>query len=198
MLRIMTASAHAPRKGFLEGKLLIAMPNMPDPCFEKSVVYICAHNEDGAMGIIINKPIEGLSLPTLLEKLSVSTTTTVADAPVLFGGPVRTGRGFVLHTNDYESSEQSLSVGAGLALTATVDILRAIARGNGPQKALMVLGYAGWGEGQIEEEIMANGWLHCDADSELLFDTPIEQKWRTALARLGADISGLSGEAGSA
>jgi putative transcriptional regulator len=184
--------------GFLEGKLLIAMPSMPDPRFEQSVVYMCAHNDEGAMGVIITKPIEGLSLPVLLEKLSVATRTVVPDTPVLFGGPVQTGRGFVLHSSDYESIEQTLNPATGIALTATIDILRAIADGSGPKKSLMVLGYAGWGEGQIESEIKANGWLHCDADHEIVFDTPFDDKWRVALAKLGADISGLSGEAGRA
>jgi putative transcriptional regulator len=187
-------SAH----GFLEGKLLIALPGMPDPRFEQSVVYMCAHNDDGAMGVIINKPIEGLSLPVLLEKLSVTGRSLLPEAPVLFGGPVQTGRGFVLHSSDYASAEQSVNIATGIALTATIDILRAIADGTGPRKSLMVLGYAGWGEGQIESEIKANGWLHCDADQEIVFDTPFDDKWRLALAKLGADISGLSGEAGRA
>ena len=188
----------AAKRGFLEGKLLIAMPSMPDPRFEKSVIYMCAHNDEGAMGIIVNKAIEGLELSTLLEKLSISRAVLSGDMPVLYGGPVQTGRGFVLHTADYESPEQSIHVGAEIALTATVDILRAIGEGKGPKKFLMALGYAGWGDGQIEDEIKANGWLHCDADSEILFDTPVVDKWRLALARLGAGISGLTGEAGRA
>ncbi len=150
------------------------------------------------MGLIVNKPIEGLTFRELMEKLNVEATEQTPDAAILFGGPVQTGRGFVLHSADYASNEATMPVTADVSLTATLDILRAIAAGAGPQKALLALGYAGWGAGQIESEIQANGWIHCDADKAILFDEDSQSKWRSALAKLGADISGLSAEAGRA
>ncbi len=184
--------------GFLEGKLLIAMPGMSDPRFERSVIFMCSHSHDGAMGLIINKPIDGLSFRELMIKFDIDATQTAAGTPILFGGPVQTGRGFVLHSADYASQDATLPFAGGISLTATVDVLRAIAEGHGPKKALLALGYAGWGSGQIENEILANGWIHCDADQKLVFDTPDNAKWETAIAKLGADISGLSSEAGHA
>ena len=186
--------------GFLEGKLLIAMPGMPDPRFEQSVVFICAHSAQGAMGIIINKPIDGLSFRDLMVKLDVGIEAQGPQTPVLFGGPVHMTRGFVLHSAEYgqTGSEATLPITSEISLTATVDILRAICEGHGPEKSIMALGYAGWGEGQIENEILANGWIHCDADAALIFGTDFEAKWRQALGKLGADISGLSAEAGRA
>lgn len=183
---------------FLEGKLLIAMPGMPDPRFEKSVIFMCAHSADGAMGLIVNKPIEGLSFRELLEKFELDTRTDFGEAPVLFGGPVNMGRGFVLHSADYGTEDATLAVTSEISLTATTEILAAIAGGTGPAKALLALGYAGWSPGQIENEILSNGWIHCDADAGLIFDTAHEAKWETAIAKLGADISGLSTEAGRA
>jgi len=191
----------APRssgESFLEGKLLIAMPGMPDPRFEKSVIFMCAHSAEGAMGLIINKPIDGLSFRDLMPKLGIGVTADRADAPILFGGPVQMGRGFVLHSADYASEETTLPLTPEISLTATVDILRAISEGRGPEKSVLALGYAGWGEGQIEAEILANGWIHCDADAGLVFDTEYESRWQKAFASLGADISGLSAEAGRA
>ncbi len=185
-------------ESFLEGKLLIAMPGMPDPRFEKSVIFMCAHSAKGAMGLIINKPIEGLSFNELVQKLGIDVTANHADSPILFGGPVQIGRGFVLHSAEYGSSETTLPLTPEISMTATVDILRAISEGRGPEKSVLALGYAGWGTGQIEEEILANGWIHCDADARIVFDTEHEAKWRAALAKLGADISGLSAEAGRA
>ena len=185
-------------ESFLEGKLLIAMPGMPDPRFEKSVIFMCAHSAQGAMGLIINKPIDGLSFRDLMPKLGIGVTADRADASILFGGPVQMGRGFVLHSTDYASEETTLPLTSEISLTATVDILRAISEGRGPQKSVLALGYAGWGEGQIEAEIVANGWIHCDADARLVFDTNYEARWQSALAKLGADISGLSAEAGRA
>jgi putative transcriptional regulator len=185
-------------ESFLEGKLLIAMPGMPDPRFEKSVIFMCAHSAQGAMGLIINKPIGGLSFRELVDKLGIGMKVARADAPILFGGPVQMGRGFVLHSAEYASEESTLPLTPEISLTATVDILRAISEGRGPAKAVLVLGYAGWGEGQIEAEILANGWIHCDADAAIVFDTDYESRWQTAFAKLGADISGLSAEAGRA
>ena len=163
-------------ESFLEGKLLIAMPGMSDPRFEKSVIFMCAHSADGAMGLIINKPIDGLSFRELMLKLGIDGTATRTNAPILFGGPVQMGRGFVLHSADYDSSETTMHFTPEISLTATVDILRAISEGRGPEKSVLALGYAGWGEGQIEAEILANGWIHCDADPGLVFDTDYEAR----------------------
>jgi putative transcriptional regulator len=187
---------YQPAENFLEGKLLIAMPGMPDPRFEKSVIFICAHSASGAMGLIVNKPLEGLSFRGLMETLEIP--ASCPDTPVLFGGPVNMGRGFVLHSADYGHDEATLAVTTEVSLTATTDILAAIAKGSGPTQSLLALGYAGWDAGQIENEILANGWIHCDGDPKLIFATPYEVMWETAIATLGADISGLSTEAGRA
>lgn len=184
--------------GFLLGKLLIAMPGMPDKRFEKSVIFMCAHSDQGAMGLIVNKPFEGLTFRELVEKLDVRVTANTANPPVLFGGPVGTGQGFVLHTSEFGSGEATMPVTSEISLTATIDILRAIAEGRGPEKSLFALGYAGWGPGQIEGELSSNGWIHCDAKKAILFDLECGDKWRAALATLGADISGLSAETGRA
>ena len=185
-------------ESFLEGKLLIAMPGMLDERFAQTVIYICAHSAKGAMGIVINKPIPGLSFCDLMKQLEIETTRSVADFPVLYGGPVETGRGFVLHSDDYESPESTLPVSEDISLTATLDILRAMADGKGPRRALVALGYAGWGPGQVETEFQSNGWLHCEADPTLVFGTEPEVKWRAALGRLGIDPLGLSAHAGRA
>ena len=185
-------------ENFLEGKLLIAMPGMADPHFEKSVIFMCAHSAEGAMGIMINKPVSGLSFHDLMRKLELQVMPTTPNFPILYGGPVETGRGFVLHSGDYESSEATLPVSEEVSLTATLDILRAMAEGRGPQHAIFALGYAGWTAGQIEDEIRRNGWIHCDSDPEILFDAELEAKWSTALRKLGIDASGLSAHAGHA
>lgn len=187
-----------PRDNFLEGKLLIAMPGMPDPRFEKSVIFMCAHSAKGAMGLIINKPIEGLSFGELMEKFNITVTTLTPEPPLLFGGPVNMGRGFVLHTSDYGTPDATLPVTSTISLTATTDILEAIAQGRGPAKSVLALGYAGWSDGQIESEILANGWIHCDADPELIFDVDCDAKWETAIGKLGAQVAGLSADAGRA
>jgi putative transcriptional regulator len=183
---------------FLEGKLLIAMPGMADPHFEKSVIFMCAHSSEGAMGIMINKPVAGLSFHDLMEKLDLAVNPDTPNFPILYGGPVETGRGFVLHSGDYESSEATLPVSEDISLTATLDILRAMASGRGPQHAIFALGYAGWTAGQIEDEIRRNGWIHCDCDPELLFDEELDGKWTAALRKLGINVSGLSPHAGHA
>jgi putative transcriptional regulator len=186
-------------ESFLEGKLLIALPGMPDPRFEKSVIFICAHSEDGAMGIMINRSVEGLHLQELMQKLELEVTAQAPDLPVLYGGPVETGRGFVLHSGDYESTDSTLPVSENISLTATVDILRAMGQGNGPRKALFALGYAGWGPGQIEDEIRSNGWIHCDTDAAILFDSALGSRWGDALRKLGIDdASGLTVHGGHA
>jgi putative transcriptional regulator len=185
-------------ESFLEGKLLIALPGMSDPRFEKSVIFMCAHSVDGAMGIIVNKAVAGLSFQDLLRKLELQVTPRTPNFPVLYGGPVETGRGFVLHSGDYESADATLPVSEDVSLTATLDILQAMGEGRGPRNAIFALGYAGWSPGQIENEIRSNGWIHCDSDSGLLFDSNLEGKWATALGKLGIDISGLSAHAGHA
>lgn len=183
---------------FLEGKLLIAMPGMADPHFERSVIFMCAHSSEGAMGIMINKPVSGLSFHDLMEKLELNVKPETPNFPILYGGPVETGRGFVLHSGEYESSEATLPVSEDISLTGTLDILRAMADGRGPHQAIFALGYAGWTAGQIEDEIRRNGWIHCDCDPELLFDAELDSKWSAALRKLGIDVSGLSLHAGHA
>lgn len=185
-------------ESFLEGKLLIALPGMADPRFEKSVIFMCAHSNEGAMGIMINRPVEGLKFRELMDRLDLEVVPGARDMPVLYGGPVETGRGFVLHSGDYESADSTLPVAEDISLTATVEILRAMGGGKGPKKALFALGYAGWGPGQIEDEIRANGWIHCDTDSALLFDAALGAKWANALKKLGIDASGLSTNVGQA
>ncbi len=186
-------------ESFLEGKLLIALPGMPDPRFERSVIFVCAHSlQTGAMGLIINKQIEGLNFRELVQRLEIHTTAKAPDFPVLYGGPVETGRGFVLHSGEYESADATLPVTEDISLTATLDILRAIAEGRGPAKSMFALGYAGWGAGQIEDEIRSNGWIHCEPDSTILFDTDLDTKWAGALQKLGIDVSSLSAHAGRA
>jgi putative transcriptional regulator len=183
---------------FLEGKLLIALPGMADPRFEKSVIFMCAHSADGAMGIVINRPIEGLGFREMARRLELDVTAVTPDIPVLSGGPVETGRGFVLHSGDYKNDQSTLVISNNASLTATLDILRAMVEGHGPQHAMFALGYSGWGAGQIENEIRMNGWLHCDADQAILFDATIDDKWNAALRKLGIDSSGLSAHAGRA
>jgi putative transcriptional regulator len=185
-------------ESFLEGKLLIALPGMEDERFAQTVIYICAHSSKGAMGIVINKPIPGLSFGELLKQLEIETTPVSSDFPILYGGPVETGRGFVLHSGDYDGSESTLPVSEDISLTATLDILRAIAKGCGPKQALFALGYAGWAPGQIESEFQRNGWLHCEADNSLVFGVQPDAKWRSALQRLGVGPSGLSANTGRA
>lgn len=183
---------------FLEGKLLIALPGMSDPRFEKSVIFMCAHSQEGAMGLIVNKPIEGLGFQDLAKNLDIPVKRDSPDGPVLFGGPVETGRGFVLHSGEYKSDDGTMPVTSEISLTATLDILRAMAEGHGPEKSAFALGYAGWGPGQIEDEIRLNGWVHCDADPTIIFETDMEAKWSAAMRKLGIDLSLLSANSGSA
>jgi putative transcriptional regulator len=181
---------------FLTGKLLIAMPSMQDPWFERSVVYLCAHSEEWAMGLVLNRLVESLSFPDLLEQLGIE-LATAQPIQVHFGGPVETGRGFVLHSTEY-LQDSSLQIDDTVALTATVDILRDIARGRGPRQHLLALGYAGWGPGQLDQEIQANGWLIVDPDETLLFDADLGGKWQKAVDKLGLDVGQLSAAAGHA
>ena len=182
----------------LTGQLLIAMPGMPDPRFEHSLIYICAHSEDGAMGLIVNKPSADVTFENLVDQLPIEESGDVSGIRVHFGGPVELGRGFVLHSPDFRSEMTTLNVDDGFAMTATLDVLESIAQGGGPSKRLIVLGYAGWGPGQLEEEIAANGWLTCDASSDLVFDTADGDKWEAALGTLGVSPLMLSSEGGRA
>jgi len=182
----------------LTGKLLIAMPSMGDPRFAQSVVLMCSHGEDGGMGLIVNKPASDVTLSALMEQLSIDGADRFPSSPVYFGGPVEGSRGFVLHSSDYRSHLQTLEVGEAFRMTATMDVLEDMATGQGPQHALMMLGYAGWGPGQLENEIAMNGWLTADADAALVFTTPNVQKWSGALKTLGVEPLMLSGSAGTA
>jgi len=196
------ASSHDHRvtegESFLEGKLLIALPGMTDERFAQTVIYMCAHSAKGAMGIVINKPIPGLSFTELMKQLQIETKPSTGDFPILYGGPVETGRGFVLHSGDYDGSDSTLPVSENISLTATLDILRAMADGRGPKQALFALGYAGWAPGQVETEFQSNGWLHCAADPAIVFGTDPQSKWATALSKLGVGPSGLVANTGRA
>ncbi len=181
----------------LEGQLLLAMPGIGDPRFERSVIFVCSHSAEGAMGLIVNRPFEGLTFRELLEQLEIEVNEPVVDIPIQVGGPVETGRGFVLHSTDF-IQDTSLVVTERIALTATVDILKAIAEGGGPRHRLLLLGYAGWAPGQLEAEIQANGWLTAPADESLIFETPLTDIWPRAMRMLGVDVSMLSGSMGHA
>jgi putative transcriptional regulator len=191
--------------GFLDGQLLIAMPSMADKRFARSVVYVCAHSGDGAMGIVINKLANEVSFRDLLVQLEIVEARNEPDLPggvdairVHRGGPVETGRGFVLHSADFFIENATLAIEDGICLTATLEILRAISEGRGPDRALLALGYAGWAPGQLEFEIQANGWLHSKADRGLLFDADIDGKYDRALAKIGVEPAMLSTDAGHA
>ncbi|SHH28551.1 YqgE/AlgH family protein [Cognatishimia maritima] len=182
----------------LTGKILIAMPGMGDPRFAHSIVYMCAHSADGAMGLIVNKTMGKMTFSDLLEQLSIKETQGNRPMPLHFGGPVEGGRGFVLHSAEYRSQISTLPVDEFFSMTATLDVLEEMAQGKGPDKALMALGYSGWGPGQLEAEIADNGWLICDAGFELVFDIADDQKWGAALKTLGVDPLTLSASAGHA
>jgi putative transcriptional regulator len=189
--------ASAPAEGWLTGQLLVAMPSMQDPRFARSVICLCAHSGDGAMGIVLNKPLEGLSFDDLLKQLNLDPVPPQRRIRLMSGGPVENGRGFVLHTSDWET-DGSLKVQPGIALTASVDILKAIAGGGGPREGFLALGYAGWGPGQLESEFQQNAWLSVEADEDLLFSAPADALWARALAKLHVDPALLSGVAGRA
>lgn len=191
--------------GYLDGQLLVAMPLMEDPRFERSVIYLCAHSSEGAMGIIVNRPAGSIDFPGLLVQLDIIDEADQIKLPenaetmrVLKGGPVDTGRGFVLHSSDFYIENATLNIDNGISLTATVDILKAIAKGAGPKHAILALGYAGWAAGQLENEIQHNGWLHCDANSDLIFGDDVEEKYDRALRKIGIDPGMLSTDAGHA
>lgn len=182
---------------YLTGQLLVAMPQMSDTRFARSVVYLCAHSADGAMGLVVNRVIDSVTFPGLLEQLGIEAGGLNSDLPIHFGGPVESSRGFVLHTADYVQ-ESTIMIADDFALTATVDVLRAIATGQGPMRRVLALGYAGWAPGQLDAEIQANGWLLVPADTELVFSDDNDAKWQHAIAKLGIDLSLLSPEAGHA
>ena len=182
----------------LSGKLLIAMPSIKGDEFERSVVFLCAHSEDGAMGLVINKPAPRMVFADLAEKLDLDQTSDeILQLPVMLGGPVQPLHGFVLHSSDYKTQE-SLRVGRDFVLTVSTDVLKAISAGTGPISKILALGYAGWDAGQLEDEIMHNGWLHCDADLELVFGTAHAKMHDAALAKLGVSAAMLSSEAARA
>lgn len=194
-----------PTRGYLDGQMLIAMPAMNDERFARSVIYVCAHSSDGAMGIVVNHPVANINFTDLLVKLDVIPASDRIQLPpragavkVLKGGPVETERGFVLHSSDFFMDNSTLPIDDGVFLTWTLDILKAIARGDGPASAILALGYAGWGAGQLENEIQQNGWLHCAADSELIFGGDTDQKYEKALRKIGVDPGMLSSDAGHA
>lgn len=182
----------------LTGKLLIAMPGMQDPRFDASVILICAHSAEGAMGLIINKPVPDLNFETLLEQLGIPHLPESRGISVHFGGPVERGRGFVLHSPDYHAKDGTMNIAGHYGMTATQDILRALGKGEGPKTALLALGYAGWGAGQLESEILRNDWLTSDAPAELVFDATPATKWAAALRQMGVNPLALSGAAGRA
>ncbi|MBZ7920747.1 YqgE/AlgH family protein [Ensifer adhaerens] len=190
-------------RGFLDGQFLIAMPGMFDANFARTVIFICAHSGDGAMGFVLNRP-QQLTFPDVLlhldildEDEAIRLPQMTRDFQIQAGGPVETGRGFVLHSDDY-LSDSSIPVSDDICLTATLDIVRAISRGEGPVRATMMLGYAGWGPGQLEAEITQNGWLTCPAREELIFDKALDDKYDRALALMGVSAAMLSVDAGHA
>lgn len=192
-------------RGYLDGQMLIAMPTMGDDRFSRSLVYVCAHSTEGAMGIIVNQPAPNVNFPDLLVQLEVIPAAERIELPthteaikVLKGGPVETGRGFVLHSSDFFIDNSTLPIDETVCLTATLDILKAMARGDGPHNAVLALGYAGWAPGQLETEIQANGWLHCSADPDLIFGTDIPGKYTKALSKIGVNLAMLSNDAGHA
>jgi putative transcriptional regulator len=197
-------AAGGQKRGYLDGQMLIAMPAMRDERFARSLIYICAHSSEGAMGIVVNQPAENIKFPDLLVQLDVIPAKDLIQLPpaanvkVLKGGPVETGRGFVLHSADFFIENSTLPIDNGICLTATLDILKAIAQGAGPQSAVLALGYAGWAPGQLENEITENGWLNCDADKELIFGTDTDRKYEKAMRKIGIDLGKLSSEAGHA
>ena len=202
----MRAQARSSRSGYLNGQLLIAMPTMTDKRFARSVIYMCAHSSRGAMGLIINQRADHISFTELLEHLKIATKPgrtrkspkDAAGNHVLVGGPVEQARGFVLHSADYITETSTLAIDQGICLTATVDIVRAIARGVGPKRSLLALGYASWSPGQLESEIQANGWLNVTADADLIFEPDLALKYELAMARLGINPAFLVNDAGHA
>ena len=186
--------------GYMTGQLLIAMPQMRDPRFQRSVIYMCVHNEQCAMGLVVNRLVNSLSFPDLLQQLNIDAENLQQTIRVHFGGPVESGRGFVLHSDEFRESGTTIVPG-GLALTATIDILKAIAQGHGPRRSMLALGYAGWGPKQLDDEVQANAWLSAPADEDIVFDGELDSKWERAMQKIGITpsmLTGLSGDAGHA
>ena len=177
---------------FLDGQILIAMPGMQDPRFQHALVFLCAHSDEGAMGLIVNKTTEDLVWSDLFERLEIPFDPSGMPRPVYYGGPVEQGRGFVLHSSDYHAEEATLCINAGTSMTATLDILHALGASEGPERVLVALGYAGWAPGQLEAELQMNGWLLCPPDDDLLFGSDDEGKWNRAMAKIGVDPALLS------
>jgi putative transcriptional regulator len=191
--------------GFLDGQMLIASPSMQDERFARSLIYVCAHSSEGAMGIVVNRPAANVRFPDLLVKLNVVPAADLIQLPpragdvtVLKGGPVETERGFVLHSADFFIENSTLPIDDGICLTATLDILKAIARGAGPASAILALGYAGWAPGQLDNELQNNGWLHCSADRDLIFGTDVDAKYNRAMQKIGIRPGMLSSDVGHA
>lgn len=184
---------------YLTGRLLLAMPAMGDPRFHKAVIYVCAHDENGAMGLVINHTLPGIDLSQLLEQLNImaAEANAMVAAPVMSGGPVETARGFVLHSNDFRQAD-TIRIDDDFSVTGTIDALKAIANGQGPEQMLFILGYAGWSPGQLDAEIQQNAWLIADPDPDLIFRAAADEKWMRAVQKLGVDPGMLSGEAGRA
>ena len=182
----------------LTGQLLIAMPGIGDPRFECAVVFLCAHSAEGTMGLVINRKSEDIAIKDVLSQLDIETGQSMRPLDVYIGGPVEAGRGFVLHSSDYEAEAATLDIDDTFAMTASRDVLRALANGEGPKDRILCLGYAGWGPGQLEDEIAANGWLTCDSTPEIVFNMPDPAKWEAALLSLGVSPALLSGDAGHA
>ncbi|MDX1738704.1 MAG: YqgE/AlgH family protein [Alphaproteobacteria bacterium] len=181
--------------GYLAGQMLVAMPGMTDPRFERSVIYLCVHNEEGAMGLILNQLLDTITFNELLDQLDIPKTSPENEIKVHFGGPVEAGRGFVLHSSDY-ARDGTVLMEDGVGLTATIDVLRDISNGTGPQNKVLALGYAGWGPGQLDSELQENAWLTCPAKGDILFDDELFTKWDRAMTTIGIDPALLSGEAG--
>ena len=201
----MARQSHSPKspQPYLDGQFLVAMPGMADERFARSLIYLCAHSADGAMGLVINQPARDISFPQLLVHLDVIQKDEVKHLPgqveavrVLRGGPVETERGFVLHSSDFFIGNSTLPINSDICLTATIEILRAIAMGDGPKQALLALGYANWSAGQLDMEIQHNGWLNCPADPALIFDSALDTKYDRALRQMGVDPAMLSSQAG--
>jgi len=199
------AAGSGAKRGFLDGQMLIASPGMQDERFSRTLIYMCAHSSEGAMGIVVNQPAANISFPDLLVKLDVipkadkiQLPPSANDVTVLKGGPVETERGFVLHSADFFIEDSTLPIEEGVCLTATLDILKAIARGNGPVSAILALGYAGWSPGQLENELQQNGWLHCSPDPELIFGADIDAKYDRAMQKIGIRPGMLSSDIGHA
>jgi len=205
IMEIQATSGGKSNSGYLDGQLLVAMPQMRDQRFARSVVYLCAHSEDGAMGLILNKSATDITFHDLLERLEIQHEETernsldeLQEVTIRSGGPVETGRGFVLHSPDYFIADTTFSIDGDICLTATIDILKSLAIGKGPDHAILALGYAGWSAGQLEGEIQANGWLHSPAPPELVFSGDLKGMYDNALAQIGVNPSQLVSQAGHA